>query len=140
MVNQIDSSSLTEAKLKAGIDNAVSLREHRNRALSEGMKGLLLLNGGGAVALLAFLQAIWNNTQGEHLKYYMVAALWVLLFGALCAAVIGFTRYHGAFHKHTFTPEKNPWWRAQVTLTIVSCLCFAVGSVLAGLGVLDSIP
>ena len=92
------------------------------------------------MALLAFLQAIWNNAQDESLKYYVVAALWVLLFGALCAAVIGFTRYHGAFHKHTFTPERNPWWWAQVVLTVVSCLCFIGGGALAGLGALVSIP
>ena len=35
--------------------------EQRNDALREGVKGLFLMNGGGTVAMLAFLQAIWKE-------------------------------------------------------------------------------
>lgn len=35
--------------------------EQRNDALREGVKGLFLMNGGGAAALLVFLQAIWTD-------------------------------------------------------------------------------
>jgi len=33
----------------------------RSEISNEGVKGLFLMNGGGAVALLAFLQAIWKD-------------------------------------------------------------------------------
>jgi hypothetical protein len=42
--------------------------EQRNDALREGVKGLLLINGGGATAMLAFLQATWT-TKPQLAKY-----------------------------------------------------------------------
>lgn len=35
--------------------------EQRNETLREGVEGLFLMNGGGTVAMLAFLQAIWKD-------------------------------------------------------------------------------
>jgi hypothetical protein len=41
----------------------------------QGLKALLLLNGGGAVALLAFLQAIWIKEAMLALVPWIVAAI-----------------------------------------------------------------
>jgi hypothetical protein len=68
---------MTPEEIKAAIDNQISLREHRNRALTEGTKGLFLINGGGAVALLAFLQAIWKDDYSVTLKHFVIVALWL---------------------------------------------------------------
>ena len=57
------------------------LTDQRNDAMREGVKALVLMNGGGAVALLAFLQAIWHK---DHvLAFWIVFGLaflwWVLV-------------------------------------------------------------
>src|SRR5690606_41401356 len=45
-------------------ERELKLETDKSRAdvLTESVKALLLVNGGGAVALLAFLQSIWSNT------------------------------------------------------------------------------
>lgn len=58
------------------------LTEQRNDALREGVKGLLLINGGGATAMLAFLQAIWT-TKPEIAqvcrRLHCISRCWALL-------------------------------------------------------------
>ena len=70
--------------------------EQRNDAAREGAKGLLLMNGGGAVALLAFLQAIWKDN--PRLAKYIVVSIAVLAVGVLLAGVFHFFRYQASFN------------------------------------------
>jgi hypothetical protein len=60
----------------------------RAEVTSDGIKGLFLLNGGGAVALLAFLQAIWDRN--PLLARYVLVGIAVMAFGAFIA---GFPLY-----------------------------------------------
>ena len=75
----------------------VALEYTRQRAemTIQGIRGLLLINGGGAAALLAFLQAIWN----EHpaLAGHIVTAIAWLAFGVAVAGLAFFLRYHTSF-------------------------------------------
>src|SRR5207244_4925901 len=70
--------------------------EQRNDALREGVKGLFLMNGGGALALLAFLQAIW--TDNPRLAESVVVSIAFLAFGVLLAGLVQFFRYHASFN------------------------------------------
>ena len=69
--------------------------EQRADALREGVKGLLLINGGGATAMLAFLQATW--TTKPHLAKYVVGCVGVLAIGLFLAGLVQFFRYQASF-------------------------------------------
>src|SRR5512139_2590306 len=75
---------------------ASDFTDQRNDALREGVKGLFIMNGGGAVALLAFLQAIWNDS--NHLANYVVASIAIHAVGVSLAGVVQFFRYHASFN------------------------------------------
>ncbi len=68
------------------------MTDQRNDAMREGVKALVLMNGGGAVALLAFLQAIWSKEPA--LVKYVLWGLGCLVVGVALAALVHFFRYH----------------------------------------------
>lgn len=68
------------------------LTDQRNDAMREGVKALVLMNGGGAVALLAFLQAIWSKEPA--LIKYVLWGLGFLVIGVALAGLVHFFRYH----------------------------------------------
>ena len=68
------------------------LTDQRNDAKREGVKALVLMNGGGAVALLAFLQAIWHK---DHvLAFWIVFGLAFLVVGVGSAGLVHLFRVH----------------------------------------------
>ena len=75
-------------------DREIALENMRVRAefTTQGIRGLLLINGGGAAALLAFLQAIWEDEPA--LAEYVVTAIAWLAFGVVVAGLAFFLRYH----------------------------------------------
>ena len=78
---------------KRGQDKAWAHAIRRDSMADQGPKALLLLNGGGAVALLAFLQAIWAKHAMSALVAWIVAALVCLVLGAATAGAVHFLRY-----------------------------------------------
>jgi hypothetical protein len=48
------------------------LTQTTNQILNEGFKGLVLLNGGGAAAMAAFLQAIWDKPSAAPMRIYLL--------------------------------------------------------------------
>lgn len=69
--------------------------EQRNDALREGVRGLLLINGGAATAMLAFLQATW--TTKPQLAKYIVGCIALLALGLFLAGLVQFFRYQASF-------------------------------------------
>lgn len=69
--------------------------EQRNDALREGVKGLLLINGGGATAMLAFLQAVWQTK--PQIAPFVVGCIAFLAFGLFLAGLVQFFRYQASF-------------------------------------------
>ena len=59
------------------------------------MKGLLLINGGGATAMLAFLQATW--TTKPQLAKSIVGCIAFLAVGLVLAGLVQFFRYQASF-------------------------------------------
>ena len=74
------------------------LMKQRNEAIAELVKALLIINGGGAVALLAFLQSAW--VQEKALVVPVAYAVSVLGFGSLLAAACHLLRYHASWYHH----------------------------------------
>ena len=67
----------------------------RATLLTEGYKGLLIINGGGAAALLAFIaQIITKSPELAKLSFIGVS---FMAIGLGCASLIPFFRYH---HSH----------------------------------------
>ena len=74
----------------------------RATLLTEGYKGLLIINGGGAAALLAFIAQIINKSP-EIAKLSFVGVS-LMAVGLACASLIPFFRYH---HSHKAEELQN---------------------------------
>jgi hypothetical protein len=86
---------MAESETPEGLQ-ASDFTEQRNEALGEGVRGLFLMNGGGAVAMLAFLQAIWKDQ--PLLARYVVVSIAFLAAGVFLAGLVQFFRYHASFN------------------------------------------
>lgn len=107
----------------------------------QGLKALLLLNGGGAVALLAFLQAIWIEDAMLALVPWIVAALVCLVLGAATAGAVHFFRYMASM---TYQMEgadvgrKMTWVHGLAT--ILSFILFLLGMGIVVIGAFRNLP
>ena len=94
----------------------------------QGPKALLLLNGGGAVALLAFLQAIWIKHAMSALVAWIVAALVCLVLGAATAGAVHFLRYMTSMtYQQEGADEGRKMTRVHGWATIISFIFFLFG-------------
>jgi len=100
----------------------------RDQAASELVRGLLILNGGGAAALLAFLQVIWSSNR--VLAKPTIVALVILSIGAVLGLAFHFFRYLTSWYHQNGDPKWRRFRRLYLTLAILSLLAF-----LAGIGV-----
>jgi hypothetical protein len=104
----------------------------RDEASKEGVRGLLLINGGGSVALLAFLQAIW--AVDKQLAKYVVIGIIFFAIGVAFAGVASFLRYHASFN---FQPGKKDRWLLY-RRGYIGCWYTSLSLFLAGSGVVVS--
>ena len=114
-----------EAKFKAKTDVTES-----------GIKGLTLINGGAAIALAAFLQAIISKPEAVAVVPYVVVGLGLNCLGVAAAASVFWLRYmqsrvENKHHKYT---RDNPWWWASWGTCLLSIFLFVcgVGAVVVG--------
>jgi hypothetical protein len=61
--------------------------ERRSAIDTETVRGLLLINGGGAVALLAFLASVFQQPELRDLARAIVYAVFIMQIGMACAVV-----------------------------------------------------
>lgn len=118
------------------------LTDQRNDAMREGVKALVLMNGGGAVALLAFLQAIWHKD--PVLSAWIVGGLAFLVVGVGLAGLVHLFRVHtsNATQKafnivragsrdadglQSATDRMVRFQRAYFACAYLSLICFLVG-------------
>ena len=105
----------------------------RAALLTEGFKGLLLVNGGGAVALLAFLQAIWSTD--KVLAKTVLVGIGFMSLGLAVALLVPFFRYHHSHlaqkkerkEKYSERKRKFFFW-AYVISQYVSIIFFILGT------------
>lgn len=69
--------------------------DSRAKLLNEAYKVLVVILGGAVIALLAFLQANWEN---QALSAIIVSGLWWFVAGLACATWIPLLRYYGSFY------------------------------------------
>ena len=96
--NTIVETALFEQQRKDQAAHA--LTEQRNEAMREAVKGLFVMNGGGSVALLAFLQAI--SKEHEALAKYLVFGITPMIVGVVLqdSSTSSDTTPHGPYRLH----------------------------------------
>jgi hypothetical protein len=106
---------------------------------SEGIKATLAINGGGAVAILGFMQALVTKSPVfAAFKYYGANALLFFALGILAGALVPAIRF---VYIHKFiesTDEKDypaGWERAYKIMWALSLIFFVVGVSCAGVGI-----
>jgi hypothetical protein len=105
----------------------------RNESVKEGVTALLLMNGGGAVALLAFLQATWQSD--PVLAGYVVSAMVYLVMGVALAGLVHLLRFQASWNFQA--GRRHSWWhRAYVGSAFLSILAFVVGMIVICRGAL----
>ena len=104
--------------------DASELTSQGNEAMVEGVRALLWMNGGGAVAL-AFLQAIWGKNPGFSQSILRAAICFLL--GVLLAESVQVLRSTAAFHPH----EGDENWR-KVRHAYLLAACASLVAFLAG--------
>lgn len=112
---------------------APDFTRQRDELGKEGVRGILLINGGGAVALLAFLQAIWSKD--VRLAEYVVHGISLLAFGVFLAGLASFLRYHSSFNFQQGKLRRWLWFRrAYIGCWYSSLLCFLIGIAIVVVG------
>jgi hypothetical protein len=108
----------------------VNTLELRSEMMNQGVRGLFLINGGAAVALLAFLQQIWNTNQ--ELVAPILSSLEWLVYGVIVTATVNFARSESSRIHDLFSGGRAKKV-TQVTLFfldralfLISIACFVV--------------
>ncbi len=95
----------------------------RAEILTESVKGLLLVNGGGAVALLAFLQAIWS--QDKELARVVLWGIAMMGGGLVFALLVQPFRVSHSKIVEREGDRKTVFWFSYVACQYLSVLAFA---------------
>jgi hypothetical protein len=114
-------------------DDAFWHRKARSEQLIEAFKGLIIINGGGVVALLAFLQAIWDKDY--DLREIVLYGVGWMLLGLVVLPVSMLLRFHHSKlgEKHDKGEPHSRTVRLVLKvgyfgLLYVSVACFAAGA------------
>jgi len=118
--------------------SAEALMQQRNQAMTESVKGLFIMNGGGAAALLALLQAI--GTDQRVFATFIVAGLFFLVVGLACAGIVQWFRFRASeAHQGTDTMAHERYYRRYTGCTIGSIIAFITGAMIVVIGALVDI-
>lgn len=122
-------------------DKAWAHAIRRDSMAEQGLKALLLLNGAGAVALLAFLQAIWIKEAMLALVPWIVTAILSLVLGAATAGAVHFLRYIASmtYQKEGAVEGRKMTW-VHGLATIASFVFFLLGMGIVVRGALLNLP
>src|ERR1700734_2858496 len=108
-------------------ERANVLTQVRNQIVTEGFKGLILINAGGATALGAFVQAVWDKPTAVTLLPGILRGIAFLLVGTAVAAGGFVARHLSFFHPKTAQPFKNPWWWIELSVVSTAIALFVAG-------------
>jgi hypothetical protein len=116
-------------------DRDMRALERVHSLITQGAKGLSLLNGGAAVAILAFVQALVDKPAYLCFKPYAVGSLSCFLAGAFLPAIVFF--FHFAFLNRPYqeTEKREKKFRAVWWLLAASSIFAFIGGVIVSIGV-----
>jgi len=104
-------------------------RAERAEIYTHGVNAALLINGGGAIALLTFLQSVWGSNSATVGP--IIDSLLFLALGVFTAALVNPCRYYTSLYCTSTTQRRyrSFWWCTAVS-HFVSLASFAVAIVL----------
>jgi archaellum biogenesis protein FlaJ (TadC family) len=112
--------------------------KQRDQTAGELVRALLIINGGGAVALLAFLQAIWSSDKAVAKS--VVIALVVFAIGAALAAAFHLFRHQASWYQQS---DEHAQWekfrRFYLLSASLSLVAFVVGVAVVATGVWNAL-
>lgn len=126
--------------------SAEARTKQRDQAASDLVRALLIINGGGAVALLVFLQA--TLFQAENFSRSTIIALTtptiiavvILSFGAALGAAFHLFRYQASWYRQS---GEDPKWKMFQRLYLISAslslFSFLAGIVVIAVGVWNAL-
>ncbi len=136
-----------EATIEASKNHARVVRQDRRAVIhSEAVKSLFWLNGGSAIALLAFLQGIWKDA--PSLVPFILGGLIILAIGVAIAARVNFIHHASALAWEGWFTYGNEKQRAEgmklsgifQRLGAASLGCFLVAVFIIILGAAQNAP
>ncbi len=92
---------------------------------NQAVKGLFIINGGAAVALLAFLERIWGEDSG--LAVYIISALCFLGIGLSLAGLANYFRYNTSLAYQNNSPKIKFWEKLSYGVQYISLVLFVAG-------------
>ena len=123
-------------KTELGLKQWEAKYEAKSELEGQGFKGLLLINGGAAIALAALFQAVISKPEAVEFIPWILAGIVCNILGVASAAVIFWVRYMQGKYEgdHGKFLWNNPWWPWRWYLGGFSVLCFliAMGLVVYG--------
>lgn len=128
---------MAEQRDNEGLSPEARTRQ-RDQAASDLVRALLLINGGGVAALLAFLQAIWVTEKG--LAKPTIAALVILALGAAMGAAFHLFRHQASWYQQ----QDDTRWRKFRCLYLASAslslIAFISGIAVVAIGAWGLLP
>jgi len=113
--------------------SAEARTRQRDQAASELVRALLIINGGGAAALLAFLQAIWSSNKA--LAKPTIVALVIFSVGAALAAAFHLFRHQASwYHQSGDLKRWAKFDRLYLVSASLSLIAFLAGVLVVAIG------
>lgn len=112
-------------------------KERIGELMTECVKAIAVLNGGGVIAVLGFTQALVGKTQFHDFKPYALSAACLFLFGAVAAAFSFVLRWQEEVQIYNRAPDVASWtWSALIAIA-AAFLAFIGGALAVCLGIAD---
>lgn len=112
--------------------------DRRDRMWEQSARLLGLMNGGAAVALLAFIQAIWKD--GPELVVWVAYSLITFAAGLALATIIPQLREATVLNWRSNEPKARVYQFSYRFVAKLSVLSFLIGVVIVAYGILNSLP
>lgn len=120
-------------------DRRMRVIDRLHDLIVQGSKGLAVLNGGAAVAMLAFIQALVDKLAYQCFKPFAVGALSCFLVGAFLSAIAFF--FHHTYINHAYEGTGSQMkWRMVIWGMLIASSAFALfGGALVVIGIVVSV-
>jgi heme/copper-type cytochrome/quinol oxidase subunit 2 len=112
--------------------------EQRSEILNQAFRGLLIIHGGGAVALLAYLQAV--SDKNPALSKIILVGILLLVAGLILAVLFMAFRYHTSLEDQRGNPNWRAWRRRVFVFLYGSVAAFAFAMLVLVIGAFRTLP
>ena len=119
------------AQYRANVDSSLEMFKAVIHFAGTTLKMLFWLNGGAAVAMLAFLGNIWSKCPSSVIASGIIKALWFFCLGIVVSVICCGFSY---FCQVCFTEISKPQWLGSILrITVVLCGCGTIWFFLRGI-------